>query len=436
VFAGGVPTGQAGADEISLSLDEAIRRGLQYNLGSILSGTAVGAADAERRQERADLLPHVRGGISEYRQKINLAAFGFHVPGMSDLVGPFNVFDARLYIEQSILDLEAIHRAHAASQSLVAAREEDRSARDLVVLTCGQLYLQAVAGEGRIAAARAQLETAEALLSVARDRRESGLGAGIEVLRAQVERDSQRQRVIRTEQDAAKEKLALARAVGLPLGQRFRLADEMPRGPALPLTVDQAIERAWSDRPDLKAAEARVAAAEERAKAARGERLPRVVASGDYGAIGNDVPGALATFRVGAAVQVPVFEGGRLGAKVAEAEAKLRAETARRDDLKARVYYELQGIFLDLRASEDRLRVAEEALDLARRQLVQSKDRFGAGVTDNVEVVQAQEALARAEEDHISSLYAQNVARLSLAAALGGAEEDYAQLLERTRNGR
>jgi len=436
VFAGGVPTGQARSEEISLSLDEAVRRGLQFNLGAILSGTAVGAADAERRRERADLLPQVHGAISEYRQKINLAAFGFHVPGTSDLVGPFNVFDARLYIEQAVLDLEAIHRAHAASQSLLAAREDDRGARDLVVLTCGQLYLQAVAGEGRIAAARAQLETAQALLSVARDRRESGLGAGIEVLRAQVERDSRRQRLIGVEQDAAKEKLALARAIGLPLGQRFRLADQMPRGVALPLSVDQAVEQAWRDRPDLKAAEARVAAAEEKAKAARGERLPSVVATGDYGAIGNDVPGALATFRVGAAVQVPVFEGGRVGARVAEAEARLRAEEARRDDLEARVYYELQGIFLDLRASEERLEVAEEALDLARRQLAQSKDRFAAGVTDNVEVVQAQEALARAEEDHISSLYAHNVARLSLAAALGSAETAYARFLERTRDGR
>ena len=138
------------------------------------------------------------------------------------------MFDARAYVQQSILDLQALHRRHAATDSLEAARQDETSARDLVVLACGQLYLQALAGEARIAAARAQLETSEALLGTARDRRSSGLGAGIEVLRADVQAQAQRQRLIVAEQDAAKQKLALARAIGLPIGQRFRLADPMP----------------------------------------------------------------------------------------------------------------------------------------------------------------------------------------------------------------
>jgi outer membrane protein TolC len=428
VFAGGVPTGEATADEISLSLNEAIERGLRYNLGAILGGTGVEAAEGSRLAERADLLPQVRAGLSETRLKINLAAYGFHVPGTSDLVGPFNVFDARAYVQQKVLDLQAIHRAHAARESLDAAHADQHSARDLVVLACGQLYLEAVAGESRIAAARAELETGEALLAVARDRRASGLGAGIEVLRAQVQRDSQRQRVIVAEQEAAKEKLVLARAIGLPLGQRYRLADRMPAAPALPLSVEEAVARAWRDRPDLRAADARVEAAEESRKATRGKGLPTLVVSGDYGAIGNDVPGALGTFTLGAALNVPVFEGGRVDARVREAEARLRAEQARRDDLRARIYYEVQAVFLDMHAAEDRLRVSEEALDLARQQLQQSRDRFAAGVTDNVEVVQAQESLAAAEESQIAALYASNLARLSLARALGGIETSYTEL--------
>jgi outer membrane protein TolC len=427
---GGVPTGEVTKDEIALPLAEAIERGLRYNLGSIVAEAAVTGAEGARKEALADLLPQLRAGVLESRQKVNLAAFGFTGPGIPQIVGPFNLFDARAYLHQTILDLRALHRLHASSSTLKAAREDERSARDLVVLVCGQLYLQAVAGESRIAAARAQLATAEALLALARDRKETGLGAGIEVLRAEVQERSQRQRLIVAEQDAAKEKLALARAIGLPLGQRFRLSDPMPFAADVPITVEQAVERAWAGRPDLKAAQARVEAAEEQRKAAQGEGLPSLAVSGDYGAIGNDVPGSLPTFTVGAALRVPLWEGGRVRARVREAEARAQQERARLADLRARVYYEVQSVFLDLKAARDRVAVAEGALELAREQVQQAKDRFASGVADNVEVVQAQEALANAAENHIASLYAQNVARLSLARVLGGVETRYADLLK------
>ncbi len=430
---GGVPTGEATKDEIALSLADAIERGLRYNLGSILGEAAVTSAEGARREALADLLPQLRAGVLESRQKINLAAFGFTgalVPGIPQIVGPFNLFDARAYLQQTILDLKAINKSRASAGSLEAARQDEHSARDLVVLVCGQLYLEAVAGESRIAAARAQLDTAEALLGVARDRKASGLGAGIEVLRADVQERSQRQRLIVAEQDAAKEKLALARAIGLPLGQRYRLADSVPSVSALPLSPEEAVERAWSGRPDLRAAEARVAAAEASRKAAQGEGWPSLVVSGDYGAIGNDVAGALATYTMAANLRVPLFEGGRVQGRVREAEARLQQERARLADLRARIYYEVQSDFLDLKAADERVGVAEGALALAREQLQQAKDRFASGVADNVEVVQAQEALAAADENHIASLYAQAVARLSLARTLGGVEASYTQLLK------
>ena len=427
---GGVPTGEATPGEIALSLTEAIERGLRYNLGSVLSRAAVAGAEGSRKEALADLLPQLRAGVFESRQKINLAAYGFTGPGIPQIVGPFNLFDARAYFQQTILDLKALNDSRASAGSLEAARQDERSARDLVVLVCGELYLQAVAGDSRIAAARAQLDTAEALLGVARDRREAGLGAGIEVLRAEVQERSQRQRLIVAEQDAAKEKLALARAIGLPLGQRFRLADPMPFAPAVPMSVEEAVDRAWAARPDLKAAQARVEAAEASRKAAQGEGWPSLAVSGDYGAIGNDVSSSLATFTVGAALRVPLFEGGRVRGRVREAEARLQQEKARLADLRARIYYEVQSDFLDLKAADDLVGVAEGAVALAREQLRQARDRFASGVADNVEVVQAQEALATADENHIASLYAQTVARLSLARTLGGVETSYAELLK------
>jgi outer membrane protein TolC len=427
---GGVPTGEATNEEIPLSLTGAIERGLRYNLGSILGQAVVAGAEGARKEALADLLPQLRAGVLESRQKINLAAYGFTGPGIPQIVGPFNLFDARAYIHQTILDLRALHRFRASADALDAARQDEHTARDLVVLVCGQLYLQAVAGESRIAVARAQLDTAEALLAVARDRKETGLGAGIEVLRAEVQERSQRQRLIVAEQEAAKEKLSLARAIGLPLGQRFRLSDPMPPAAAVPMSVEEALERARAGRPDLKAGQARVDAAEALRKAAQGEGLPSLAVSADYGAIGNDVPGSLATFTLGAALQVPLFQGGRVRARVREAEARAQQEKARFADLQARVYYEIQSVYLDLKAADERVGVAEGALALAHEQLQQARDRFASGVADNVEVVQAQEALAAADENYIASLYAQNVARLSLARAVGGVETSYANLLK------
>jgi outer membrane protein TolC len=427
---GGVPTGELTQDEIALSLTEAIDRGLRFNLGSILGGAAVTAAEGARKESLADLLPQLRAGLAETRQALNLAAFGFSLPGVPQIIGPFNVFDARAYIHQSILDLKALNKSRAASDTLEAARQDERGVRDLVVLVCGQLYMQSVAGESRITAARAQLDTAEALLGVARDRKASGLGAGIEVLRAEVQMQSLRQRLIVTEQEAAKQKLALARSIGLPLGQRYRLTDAMPFAPAVPMTVEEAVSRAYAGRPDLKAAQARVDAAERLRKAAQGEGLPSLAVSGDWGVLGNDVPTSRPTFTVGAALKVPVFEGGRVQGRVREAEARLQQERARLEDLKAGIYYEVQSVFLDLKAAEDRVHVAEGALALAREQLQQSKDRFASGVADNVEVVQAQQALAVAAENHIASLFAHNVAKFSLARALGGAETSYAEILK------
>jgi outer membrane protein TolC len=427
---GGVPAGEATSGEIALSLADAIDRGLRHNLAAILSEAAVSAAAGARREALADLLPQLRASVAGSRLKVNLAAYGFSVPGMPDVVGPFNVFDARAALHQTVLDFATLNRSHAASSSLEAAREDERSVRDLVVLVCGQLYLQAVAGESRIGSARAQLATAEALLALARDRKASGLGAGIDVLRARVQVEAQQQRLIVAEQEAAREKLELARAIGLPLGQSFRLSDSMPSAAPVSMTVEEATRRAWKERPDLRAARARVEAAEATVRSARGEGLPSLTVDADYGAIGSDVSSSRPTFTLGAALHVPIFEGGRVSARVGQAQARLSSARAGLADQRARIYYEVQTVFLDLKAAADRVEVAQSTLSLARQQLQQARDRFAAGVADNLEVVQAQETLAAAEESLIAGVYALDAAKLSLAHAIGGAEASYVEILE------
>jgi outer membrane protein TolC len=431
---GGVPTGERGAAVLDLTLDQAIERGLQHNLGLILGQEAVREAEGEHGEARSDLLPHLRAGSYALRQKISLAAFGFS--GFGDfpaLIGPFNVVDARGYASQSVLDLHAIRHAQSESLNAKAAAEQQKSTRDAVVLACAGLYLQAVAGESRIEAARAQLATAQALREIASDRKQAGLAPGIDALRAQVALAAQRQRLIVVENEAAKQKLALARAIGLPLGQPFRLVDEMHFASVPEITEEQALAEATAKRADLRAAESRVEAARRERQAAVGEGLPSLSVAGDYGWIGNSAASALPTYSVSANVRVPLFEGGKLQAGVEKADAKLRQAEAELADTRARVYYEVQTTLLDLKATEERVRVATSALELAEQALTQARDRFRAGVAGNIDVTQAQEAVARASEDRIESLYEHNVSKAALARALGVAESSYREFLRGSR---
>jgi outer membrane protein TolC len=238
-----------------------------------------------------------------------------------------------------------------------------------------------------------------------------------------------RQRLIVAEDEAAKEKLALAHAIGLPLGQELRLADEMPFAAMPPITEEQALEKAYATRADLQAAASRVRAAQQEKSAARGEGLPSLSVAGDYGWIGNSASSALGTYSVSANLKLPVFEGGKVQAKVGQADARLRQAEASLADLKARVYYEVQATLLDLKSTEERVRVATDALEVAEQALTQSRDRFAAGVAGNIDVTQAQEAVARAAEERIESLYEHNVSKAALARALGVAESGYREFL-------
>ena len=430
---GGVPSGPATSDVLSLTLDDAITRGLQHNLRLLLGQEAVREAGGAQRQARADLLPQVRAGAYALREKVSLAAFGFSglpgLPVLPEIIGPFNVVDGRGYVSQTVLDLHAIRHAQATGQDAKAAEHQQRSIRDDVVFVCADLYLEAVAGESRIHATRAQLTTAQALYDLASDRKKSGLVAGIDVLRAQVQLAAQRQRVIVAEDEAAKQKLALARAIGLPLGQAMRLVDEMPFSALPQVAPEEALQRAYATRPDLQAAEARVRAAEQERRAAAAEGLPSVGVSGDYGVIGSDVGGARPTFTASVNLRVPIFEGGRVQAKVQQADARLQQARASLADLRAGVYYEIQSTLLDLKATEERVGVATSAFALAGQQLEQAQDRFAAGVAGNIDVTQAQEALARAAEDRIGSLFEHNLSKLSLARALGAAESTFDDFL-------
>lgn len=428
---GGVPSGEASPEVLDLSLAEAVDRGLQHNLALLLRQEGVRAARGARAEALGDLLPHLDGEISGTRQKVNLAAFGFTgFPGVPSVIGPFNVVDARLSVNESLLDLGALGKARAEAERLKAARYSLKDTQELVILVCGDLYLDAAADESRIAAARAEVETARALHELARDRKAAGLAPAVDALRAEVELEARQQQLIVAENRSARSKLVLARAVGLPLGQRFRLTDPVRYAPASEPGLEASLRQAYETRADWKSALAGVEAARQSRRSAVGERLPTVELHADYGAIGNDLGGARETYTLAAAVRVPLFEGGKARGKVLKADAELRQEQARLEDLRGRIDFEVRTAALDLEAARKRVKVADRALSLAREQLQQARDRFGAGVASNLEVVQAQEAVAAAQESYIASVLDHNKAKVALARAVGTGASSLAQYLK------
>jgi outer membrane protein TolC len=291
------------------------------------------------------------------------------------------------------------------------------------VLVSGNTYMLALAAAARAESAQAQLQTADALYRQAVDLKAGGLVAGIDVVRAEVQLATERQRATASTNAFEKTKLQLARIIGLPIGQTFTLSDKLPALPIPDMTVDEALDRAYKTRPDYQAALERVHAAEDTRRAIVSESLPAFRVNADFGDIGLTPGDARGTFAVAAAVTVPVYQGGRNRARVAEADADLKARQAEAEDLRAGIYYEVRSAFLDLRASDEQLQVATRARDLAAEQLAQSRDRFAAGLADNIEVVQAQEAVTLAAEQYINALYGNSIAKALLARGLGVAEE-------------
>jgi outer membrane protein TolC len=429
---GSVPTGRATPQVLSLSLSDAIERGLRQNLGLLLAGDSQVNAQGQLWLARSPLLPDLSARITENAAQVNLAAEGFakiagRFPGFPLIVGPFGFFDARATFTQSLVDLNALANERSARQSTAAANFSYQDMREIVVLVVATNYLQAVAASARVDTAQAQLQTAQALHSQAVDMKNAGVSAAIDLLRAQVELQTRQQQLIARRNDFAKQELALARTIGLPLGQDFALSDKAPYEPPQPMTIDQSLEQAYASRGDFQAALAQTRAAEDMRRATSAEHLPTLSVYADYGIIGptpNKVHGSFTTY---AALRIPIFAGNKAHGDALLAGAALNRSRQQLENLRAQIEQDVRAGILDLQSASDQVGVATSNVDLAGQTLTQARDRFTAGISDNIEVIQAQEAVAAANESYIASLYSYNLSRVQLARATGSAEKGFLQ---------
>jgi outer membrane protein TolC len=422
-FTGSVAAGKATAEVLPLTFEEAINRGLRQNLGLLLASDSTISARGQRWKELGNLLPNVNGVLAENVQTVSLAQFGLKIPGVPHVVGPSNYSDIRGSLNQSLFNFNFIEKERAAAQSLKSAQFNYKDARELVVLAVGNAYLQALAGTARVDTADAQVRTAQALYDKAVDQQNAGVSPAIDVLRAQVELQSRQQQLIVARNDFAKQKLALARIIGLPPGQEFSLADKIPYAPLTTEDLEQNLQRAYASRFDYQAALSQVRAAELSRRAATAEYFPTLGIEADYGDIGVSPFRSNGTYHVGGTVNIPIFQGGKVHGDTLQAEASLRQARQQIEDLRGQIDYEVRTAMLDLNAAADQVQVAQSSVALAEQTLTQAQDRFSAGVTDNLEVIQAQESLASANENYIASLYAHNLAKVEFAKAIGYAEQ-------------
>ncbi len=418
-----------------LGFHDAITRGLAYNLGALGQSQAVRQAQGLSHVSRSVLLPNVNGTVTETDETEDLAALGFRfkfpIPGFSipTVVGPFNYIDARAQLTQTVFDLAALNNYRSSREQLRSNQLQALNTRDLVVLAVGGTYLQVLAAQARVTSAAAQVETANALYQQALQQNGVGLLARIDVNRSQVEALTQQQRLVSLQNDLAKQKINLARLTGLPPTDQYELADDIPFSAAPPLAFEDALKQALEQRPDLKAALAQVHAAEMTHTAARAERIPSFSVNANYGDIGTNFSQSRPTYTVAGTVRVPIWQGGKAGADVEQADAELTQRKAEAEDLRSEIQSEVRSAYLDLQAATSQVDLTTRNLQVSKETLDLTRQRFEAGVTDSVEVVQSQQTVAGAELDYIDSVFAHNIAKLSLARAMGGAADQLPQFL-------
>ena len=418
-FKGSVVTGQATVGALDLSLNDAIARGLKQNLGLILQTSAQQNAKGQAYEQLQALLPTITGDASIEVEQINLAAFGLKFPGLNPIIGPFQVVDFRAYLTQSLVNVPALENYIAAKHNFSAARLSAADARDMVVLTVGNAYLLCIADAARIAAVNAELATSKVSLDQATASHEAGVSPRLDVLRAQVDYQNEQQNLISATNQLAKDKIALARTIGLPLDQAIRLTDTEPYAALDNLDPQAAFAQALKNRKDLAAANEQVAAASAQKKAAFADQLPTAKFSGDFGDIGQTPGHSHGTFTATGTVSAPVLQIAKTRGEEDVADSNYKQANDKLADQIQQVNADIHDSILDIQSAAKLVDAAKSNLDLANEELSEAQQRFHAGVADNLPVSQAQSATEQANDQYISALYQHNAAKLSLARALG-----------------
>jgi outer membrane protein TolC len=433
-YQGSVPGPVPGDGPVPLTFAEAIQRGLKYNLGAVDSSASMKQARAQRLSALSQMLPNIYATISETGAKTDLQTQGLTsgvFPGVAlpTVVGPYHYYSAQANLSEEF-SLTALHNLRSAEEARQAAFANDRDAREMVVVAVSGSYLRVLATQALVASQEAQVKYAEVSYKQAQAQMEAGTKAQIDANRSLVELQSQQQRLTSDKTQLIKEEMSLARVIGLPLDRQLLLSETLPTSaPELP-GADSALKDGLSHRADLQAAGLQMKAAQQALSASRSEYLPSFSVNGSFGLQGVNPDKGANVFQATATLNIPIWSSGRVRSEVQQADAAVGQRKAEFEDKKGIVEHDVRTALLDLDVAREQVKVAESNRQLALSTLKQSQDRFAAGVTTSVEVVQSQESLVSAELDYINGLFSLNVGRINLARATGQAETTVPTLIQ------
>ena len=421
-FQGSLTTGQVTPGTLSLTLDDAVQRGLKANLGLLLSGVQSANAKGERLQDLQALLPTIDGSVKQALVQSDLAAQGLKFPGFPTIIGPFGYQDARVNLNWTVVSLNSLRTYMAAKHSFQAAQLTAEDARQMVILTVGNAYLRVLADEAQIETTSAQVETSKVSLNQATNNHEAGTAPKLDQLRAQVDTQSLQQQLISVKNQHEKDKLALARTIGLPLAQVFELADKEPYAAFDQPDVQTAIKQALANRKDRQAETELTAGAVDARRAATDDRLPTLKAQADYGDIGVNFRTSHGTGDATGTLTIPIFKEAQFRGEAQVAQSKLDSQRDQQSDMDAQIEADVRDALLDIASSQQQVEVARSNVELSAEVLSEAQQRYSAGVSDNLAVSDAQQSVAQANGQYVNSLYQHNVAKLNLARAMGVAQ--------------
>lgn len=413
---------------VRLTLHDAVVAALKQNPQTKIA--ALQAAEVAQTQNiaRAQLLPQVQLAVGETRSRENLdALFGKPFPGFPQHIGPFDVFAAGPQFTIPIIDLSLWESWAASKSDTVAAKDQVQISREQIALLVTSQYLGALRASADVRAAEARVELAQAIFDQASDLQKNGAGTGIDTLRSNVELQNEKQRLIVAQTNHQVALFGLARLLNLDPHQPVELSDEMSFYETPTFPVNDTIEQAWQNRPELKQIESNLRGAEQRKRAAIDGRLPTLQANGYWDYQGLTLTTGIPVYQYQAGINIPLFTGGRVHAEIARANLEVERVNQQREDLRNEIALEVKTALAQLEAARHQVDVANLGVQLAQQEVQQSRDRFAAGVADNVEVVQAQDALARANDNQIEALFEYNQSRANLAHAEGHMESLYAK---------
>jgi len=426
-----VPTpAQASNSPLRLTLDKAVGIALKQNPTAQIAVLQAAEAVQDKNIARANLLPKADLSVSDAVRRINLqeqlgGAIPF--PGIPGHVGPLNVFNAGPTFGTPVFDLTLWNRYRSARETANASRATSLSTREQVILLVVSQYIGTLRAMANVEASQSRVDLAQALYDQAADLQKEGVGTGIDTLRANVELQNEKQALLVAQTDRDSSLFGLSRLLNLDPRQEIALSDSLSFFDTPQPDVNASLDEALAARQEWKALDAQVKAAEHDKRASQDLRLPTLRIDGNWAYEGTRLNNGIPVYNYQASFDLPLFTGGRTHAEIVKSDLQLKVLSEQKADLRNQISLDVKTALLNLKSARNQVAVSTLGVQLAKEEVDQARDRFRAGVANNIEVIQAQDALARANDNEIAALYRFNQARADYARSIGQMEKVYAK---------